>query len=446
MGKVKYKIKHIGKDVPSAKRVKMEAAIADLAPLIPTLAKHSIKSDVAQQVKTLRSGRKSRTFTLELTREFPWLETKETLQDDGSIKTEYVPHKTLVAAAPVDGDQSVTSVLRTLKENIMKQVKDRRAERLPKKESYEFNHGVVVPKMDMVYLEPESVLKAMFKKIRLDMKNDKHPDKETKIRYIGVEIELAAVENREQLCDAIFAAGIGKHICVKNDGSIGDGSRDQTVAVSKLREKFPHTHEICVLAKENEIEEVIKKLCHVLNNVLHVSVDKTCGLHVHFDMRSRDVKLCFNNLVLSQQFLYAMLPAQRRNSRYSRPTKGADYRDGTGDRFCGVNSEAYRKYQTLELRMHCGTTNERKINNWIKLGIAICNAPKMKSAPTTIAAFKKATNLDDKIVSYVESRIAKFAEQHKKSVPSAEEPGTMVNIEPVTATPDAEVLEPSEVA
>jgi hypothetical protein len=163
-------------------------------------------------------------------------------------------------------------------------------------------------------------------------------------------------------------------------------------------------------------------------------------------MRGRDPKLCFNNLVLSQQWLYAMLPAQRRNSRYSIPIKGPEWRDRPDSRYYGVNAEAYHVHKTIELRMHCGTTNAHKINNWIKLGIAICDAPAFKSAPTTVAAFKAAARLSDPVLEYVKGRIAKFADQHKKNVPSAEQPGTMPDLERVDAVADTTAAEDSEVA
>ncbi len=447
MRKSKYKVKKVSKESSAKELAEIEVALQELAPLIPTLKKHGIEEAVRSQIKTLRNGRKSRVITLELSREFPYIETKETQQPDGSIKTEIIKHKTLTASAVVDKAQSKFAVIRTLKENIIAQVKAARKGLQAKPEEYAFNHGVTVPKLDMVYLESGSVMKAMFKKIRIDMANTKKPT-DPKARYVGVEIELAAVETRAQLCDAIFAAGIGKHIGVKDDGSIGSGSRDGAGGAerSTLKAKFPHAHEITVLAKESEIEGVLKKLCAVLNNELHTAVDKTCGLHVHFDMRNRDVAISFNNLVLSQQFLYAMLPAQRRNSGYARPTKGTTMKDRGSDRYQGVNGEAFHKYQTLELRMHCGTTNFTKIANWVKLGIAICDSPKLKVAPTSVAGFKTAASLSEELVKYVETRIATFADQHKKNVPSAEEPGTLPNIEAVSATADTSSTEDSEVA
>jgi hypothetical protein len=274
------------------------------------------------------------------------------------------------------------------------------------------------------------------------MQKNKTPT--TKDLYIGIEIEIAAKESRETLCDRLFEAGLGKYVTVKDDGSIG--SEEHTGVTSKLKAEYPNAHEICILAKQSEVEDIVKKMCKVFVEKLHVGVDKTCGLHVHLDMRNRVVETCFNNLVLSQQFLYAMLPAQRRSSRYCYPTKGAQWRN-LDSRYHGINQQAYQKYGTLELRMHSGTTNEAKINNWIKLLIAIVEAPKMGVAPTTIEAFQAAVNFNNTVAEYVKSRVAKFAKQHKETTPSVEQPGTMPEISSITgATADTLQDENSEVA
>lgn len=444
--KVKYKIKNLTKEASKKKSLSEEETLNDLLTVLPTLKKHKMSEAIESKVKTLRSGRKTKAFNLELSREFFYTDTApDTTDAEGNYVSGIVTkHKSISVSAPVEKASDKFAVVRALKEQIIAKVKEKRKAMRPMKEEYSFNYGLTVPKMDGVFLEKDSVLKAMFKKVRMEMKNNKTPT-DSKTRYVGVEIELAAVENREVLCDAIFAAGIAKHICVKDDGSIGYGARDGMD--SKLREKFPNTHEVCVLAKESEIEDVITKLCNVLNKVLHTAIDKTCGLHVHFDMRNRDHKISFNNLVLSQQFLYAMLPAQRRNSGYSFPIKGSDYRD-VESRYHGVNATAYKKYKTLELRMHSGTTSDNKINNWIRLGIAICDAPKFTAAPTTVAAFKAAANLSAEVTEYVVSRVTKFASQHEKLVPDKEEPGTMPNLDKsvYSAPADMLALEDSEVA
>lgn len=418
---------------------KAEKELKDLLSVLPTLKKHGISSDLEKHVKQLRNGRKSKSFTLTLSREY------------NGNKISF--------SAPVEKHSDKIAVARGLKNKIWEEIRrirkenreltkfkfDDGTEEIVKiVEDYAFSQGITVPKrQDGCYINPGTFLKVMARKIRQDMLNGGTKKPSTKDNYIGIEIELAAQESREQLADAIFEAGIGRYVQIHDDGSIGRDNGEGLV--TKLRETYQYTHEICILARQNEIEDVINKLCNILNNVLHVAVDKTCGLHVHLDMRNRKPDKCFNNLVLSQQFLYAMLPAQRRNSRYSKPIKGAHWRD-VEDRYYGINQEAYRKYGTLEARMHCGTTNAVKINNWVKLLLAIVDSPKLEVAPTKVVAWSEMIGIDAALLTYVKSRIAKFADQHKKSVPNKEEPGTMPNVEDVRATADNTPLEQSEVA
>lgn len=431
--KAKYNIKVIEDTMKPKKSKEQEEQLKDLLATLPTLRKHKISGEIEKKIRQLRSGRKAKTFTLELTRKY-----------NGEV---------ISVKAPVEKTADKFAIVRTLKEQIKTQIQAKRKESremtkdmdgnpIPVVENYSFQQGLTVPKQDMVYLSEGSFLKALMKKIRGNMTKNKAPQSDD--LYVGVEIELASKEDRNVVCDRIFDAGLGKFVTVKDDGSIG--SESHAGIPSKLREKFPHPHEICVLAKQSEFVEVITKLCKVFREQLNVSVDKTCGLHVHLDMRSRKVETCFNNLVLSQQFLYGMLPAQRRNSRYSYPVKGPTYRR-LDSRYHGINQQAYDKYGTLELRMHCGTTSDVKIINWIKLLIAIVDAPKFTYAPTNINDLQSLIGVDNTIIGYVKSRIAKFAEQHKKTVPDKEEPGTMPNLESVTEAPrDDSPVEDSEVA
>ena len=433
--KPKYDMKVVEATVQNKKLKEQESQLKELLAVLPTLRKHQISGEIEKKVRQLRNGRKTKAFTLELSRKYHG--------------------KVISVKAPVEKTTDKFAIVRQLKNQIRKEIQKQRKEareltvdfdgnQIPIVENYTLRSGVVVKRQDMTYLEEGSFLKAFMKKIRQEMtRSNKSPT--TNDLYIGIEIELAAKENRDQLCDVLFDAGLGKYVTVKDDGSIGDSSR-QSGVVSKLRDTHPNPHEICVLVKQSEFEEVMTKLCKALNERLSVAVDKTCGLHVHLDMRTRDVVKSFANLVLSQQFLYGMLPAQRRSSRYSYPVKGHQWRD-LDSRYHGINQQAYRKYKTLELRMHSGTTNATKIINWTKLLIAIVDAPALTVAPTSADLFQHLVGFDNKIASYVKSRIAKFADQHKKTAPTHEEPGSMPNLEPISDAPrDDSPVENSEVA
>lgn len=415
-----YKVKLIqdATDTKNKKTVKArEAMLKDLLMVMPTLKKHKLEGEIHTKIRKLRDGRKSKSYTLELARTFQGKELKAS------------------AALTRMGDKM--RIMRDLKAEIRAQIQEERRVNRPPIEDFTFRQGVTVKKLAEVYLEPGSFFEVFKRKIRLDMTRGKKPS--TKDNYIGIEIELASKHDRDFICDKLFEAGLGRYVTVKDDGSIGSGT--------KLRETHRYPHEICVLAKQSEYKDVVERLCNVLNTQCDVKVDKTCGLHVHVDMRNRVVERAFNNLVKTQQFLYAMLPAARRSSRYSYPVKGANWRV-LDERYHGINSQAYQKYGTLEARMHCGTTQSAKINNWIELLLAIVESPEMSRPPVSIEGLQQATGIRPELVEYVKSRITKFADQHKSTPPTAEEPGTMPNLEEIAGPiqPDASLTEESEVA
>ncbi len=394
-------------------KAKNEVVLKELLAVMPTLKKHKLDAAVHSTVKTLRSGRKSRAYTLELSRTFQGKELK--------------------ATSAIAKLSNKVVVMKELKEKIRKEIQDIRKSSLPPVETYTFPQGVEVRKLAEVYLDPGSFLAVFKKKIRLDMTKNKKPN--TNDNYIGVEIELASSKDREFICDRLAEADLAKYVTVKGDASI------------KVDERHRHAHEICILVRQHEFESVINTLCNVLNTQCDVTVNKSCGLHVHVDMRNRAVEKAFANLVSLQHYLYAMLPAERRSSRYSYPIKGKQWRVAD-ERYHGINGQAYQKYKTLEARMHCGTTQAVKINNWVKLLLAICDAPAIDIAPTSVEGLKAAVGLTTELTQYIESRIAKFADQHKNSVPQAEQPGTMPDLDALIGTPpvDETVMEQSEVA
>ncbi len=476
-----YKVKLSKEDMPLKQKKDMEKMLADLLKILPTLRKHGVEADIQKKVRVLRDGRKQKHYTLELTRKFnsytdlkpelginkyhlPKIAKSKGLPADTFFEVEEVikqkPTSTeLKVTAPLTKEEATidgvtkripvnkTKVLAELKEKILNQVKEHRKKQKVVYEDHTFREGLKVPKLGDVYLEPNTFVKLIDKRFRFNMVKGKYP-KEEKTKYVGIEIEFAAKEDRETVCDVLHAAGLSKYICIKNDGSIGRAGGDRDKATPMMKE-FKHGHEIALLLKETEVEEILPKFCDVLNKQLHVAVDHTCGLHVHLDMRNREVAKSFSNLIMMQHFLFAMVPANRKTGKYSVPVKDKKFapnniadRDGHYD---GVSQQAYTKYKTLEMRMHCGTTQANKIVNWIKFLISIADAPALDYSPETIKSVQSVLNISDELVNYCDSRIAKFAKEHKKEAKKS--PTWMAPVAEVFTTPDQVSLEEqSEVA
>lgn len=242
-------------------------------------------------------------------------------------------------------------------------------------------------------------LKSKDKKVVFE---DKKP--QAKDNYIGVEIEFFCDLDKEDLSFKLYEAGLGKYVCLKDDGSIKEdpGSYD---------------HELCVLAKEKEIYSVIKELCDVLK-LANAKVNKTCGLHVHLDMRSRDHEVIFHNLVSSQNVLFAMNPFSRQAGSYCKRVETKDFKvAASGDRYFGINATAFNKHRTIEIRIHSGTIMEEKINNWIKLLLTIASKKEaVKQSSSSLKGFIREYGIDTSLAKYIFERVAKFAGESKRNI------------------------------
>lgn len=107
---------------------------------------------------------------------------------------------------------------------------------------------------------------------------------------------------------------------------------------------------------------ILANVCHGLNG--NATVNKSCGLHVHFDRRhssysdTRDIAKVLAGYVPA---LKQMLPESRRNNQYCK------YSHNENDRYSFINSKAYTRHGTLEIRGHSGTIDFTKIRNWIEI-------------------------------------------------------------------------------
>ncbi len=172
------------------------------------------------------------------------------------------------------------------------------------------------------------------------------------LRRYGVELETHACENHENI------RGRTSFGC-KEDGSI-------------------HGMEFVspVLQGDEGLEE-IELFCRLARNF---TVNQSCGYHVHFDMErnataTKHVALAYS---LTAQLWGSFVPRSRRENRYCEPIEWSwhdmkHYKTwdslrrwaGMYTRYCWVNIPAIRSHGTIEIRLHTGTLDSTKINNWI---------------------------------------------------------------------------------
>ena len=247
---------------------------------------------------------------------------------------------------------------------------------------------------EIMRLQNEMKLKRVFK--------DKKPT--TNDNHVGVEIEFIAKGDKYTVAKALVKHNVENFVCLKGDGSL------------RGEDEYKYTHELTVCVKESEHKEIMRRIIDALNEA-EARVNKTCGLHVHLDMRNRDHLTVFNNLVKAQDILYAMNPKIRtEGSGYSRRVTTSSFDEAVGnvlgnrqDRYSGINAQSYAKYKTLEVRLHSGSTNYEKITNWVDILVKIASSTEKYETknikPETLA---ERYELSSELLAYMKERITKF--------------------------------------
>lgn len=172
--------------------------------------------------------------------------------------------------------------------------------------------------------------------------------------------------------------------------------------------------ELRVCVPQIDHETVVNKVCKVLASC-GAEVNKTCGLHVHLDMRGRDVARSYVNLVAMQNILYRMVPATRKNNDYCKPNTARTWVEREGSRYQGINHNAYTEHKTLEIRIHSGTVNAKKINAWIALLIATIRTKELKAIPSNPKHALKLIKATPELARYVHERLDQFKSDHERA-------------------------------
>jgi len=218
------------------------------------------------------------------------------------------------------------------------------------------------------------------------------------LNHVGIEIEFLAPVDRNILIHKLMRSTFAHHIQIKADGSVYSNRSDDL-----------YGHELCVLAEEGIISTVLFKVCEFLRSI-GATVNNRCGLHVHLDMRNRDHFKVFHNLVAVQDVLFAMQPASRKRSMYCSPNTSSDFAQAQRVyNRTAINPCSMRKYKTLEVRLHAGTTNFEKINNWIQLLLLITRKRNtLSSSVSTLQSLRSILKLPPSLQNYIASRIQRF--------------------------------------
>lgn len=235
----------------------------------------------------------------------------------------------------------------------------------------------------------------------------KVPSKGNKRNYIGIELELVCCLTKEQLEQRFCENYLGGYVYIKRDGSI------------QVENNGDFAHEVTLMCPENMYESVVERVCKVLNErAVGCYVNNSCGLHVHYDARNREINKMFSNMVSVLPLAQLMVPKNRINSshaqQYCKLNKHKLFEEQRklGDRYTAVNAESFRSHNTVEVRLHSGTTNPIKIRAWVKLFLNSINHPEVITEDVvTVSKYASLFGVDTKLNDYMMKRMKLFAEK-----------------------------------
>lgn len=238
-----------------------------------------------------------------------------------------------------------------------------------------------------------------------------------KENYVGVELEFISKIEPIKMAEMMVENGLEDFVTVKDDGSVDTESG------------YPYSFELNVLAKHNEVYDVIRKLCSLIED--KSKANDSCGLHVHLDMRNRDAGKSYANLFSAQGLFYSMQPFSRLDNTFCNPAfEYFGVRNDEDERYRCVNKCSLSKYRTLEVRVHQGTVNSMEICNWIRLLHKIIEADRIKKPKILqdLETIKKTFSLDPATMKYVVERCKKFQKDQDDRVDFADELEFSLNV------------------
>jgi Putative amidoligase enzyme len=271
---------------------------------------------------------------------------------------------------------------------------------------------------DNLAMKPLGTIMSMFRELQVNDEDVMHlPSKRSPGQWVGVEIECyypaekectddcdhnnnecmaefypSESEAQQTVRNALIKAGVTRS-CVKDDGSLDS---EDGVGI-----------EVTLLFNAEYGYDQLEKTCQVLND-LGCFVNKQCGLHVHLDMRhlnSRRVGLIGKRLGRALPILKWIVDPSRHDNHYCKLEVGPLTR-GRDNRYYAVNMQAFTQYGTIEVRMHGGSTNGRKIKNWVELLRFIASS----RIPKPLTTFQDLIDLGigETLTEYAEKRISKL--------------------------------------
>ncbi len=180
-------------------------------------------------------------------------------------------------------------------------------------------------------------------------------------KAIGIEIETISPVSHEEA-----QKKIPHFMRTATDGSIKtDGGQSPRESGTQYGIEFR------ILCNRKYLDSSVLRATDALNK-LNVKVNKSCGLHVHFDMRDKtepEARELATKMSKWLRVLKDLLPAARRANTFCNFESS-----NLDEHYSAVSMGAYKKQKSIEVRAHSSTTNPIKILHWIRLIEAVIKA------------------------------------------------------------------------
>lgn len=217
---------------------------------------------------------------------------------------------------------------------------------------------------------------------------------------VGIEIEMLAPKDIDFMNKEFVKARLHRFVNVGTDGSI----RTDMDGVKAM--------ELRILIPESQLATKLKEICEVLRKN-DCYANRSCGMHVHLDMRNRNPELCYKNLFKLQDLMLATQPVGRRNNSYCKPNTAEKLtlkQFETEDRYKVINTASFTKHSTIEIRLHEGATKYKDIFSWVNFLVSTANQKEeIKQKVDSITKLESLGIIDAKTLMHLEERIQEYS-------------------------------------
>lgn len=210
----------------------------------------------------------------------------------------------------------------------------------------------------------------------------------TSDNHLGIEIEFVSPFESFQLEEDLINLDLHANCTLKEDGSIDENNRPPmphncsdwesmgSCPACDWIEEQPDMcgHELTVMCTQKDLRFIMNKV-NVFLKKAEAKVNKSCGLHVHIDMRNRKFKDVVKNFMSKQKEMRSIVSKDRLTSEYCKPLTKDEARKGTtnGSRYRDINITAFKELKTIEIRLHEGCIDTKEIINWCNYLVSIAD-------------------------------------------------------------------------